>query len=175
MRLPRSQALSLDLAMATRLRSLSSASSTREGWKSAGPRRHARHSLPERDGRASPPDPRAPSRKSSVARSGATGPWRGGDCGLLGSEVTGASCPNTRRRLIYLLRDFSCCAGFSDAGMTEPATRATAGVGEAPMHEVAGSWALGRDGRYGDLSATLALMVGIRPSRMVTRARYRHA
>ena len=53
MRLPRSQALSLDLAMAPRLRSLSSANSTREGWKSAGPRRNKRPSLPERDGRAS--------------------------------------------------------------------------------------------------------------------------
>ena len=66
------------------------------------------------------------------------------------------------------------CAGFSDAGSDALDTHATAGVGEAPRHEVAGSGALGWSGRYGDLSATLASMVGTRPSRMVTQARYRH-
>ena len=39
-------------------------------------------------------------------------------------------------------RDRPSCAGFSDAGMTVLTTRAEAGVGEAPRHEVAGDWAL---------------------------------
>ena len=67
------------------------------------------------------------------------------------------------------------CAGFSDAGIGDLDTRATAGVGEAPRHEVAGSWAVGCNGRYGDLIAALALMAGSGLPRMVSRARYWHA
>jgi len=55
------------------------------------------------------------------------------------------------------------CAGFSDACVMEPSTRTTAGVGEAPRHEIAEYGAGRLSAAYGDLATAWRVEIGRNP------------
>ena len=72
----------------------------------------------------------------------------------------------TRGVLRYIFRrcrSGSLCAGFSDACVKEPSAGTTAGVGEAPRHEIARVWGRGLSVAYGDLATAWRLRLGPKP------------
>ena len=67
------------------------------------------------------------------------------------------------KRLFRSNRDDRNCAGFSDACVMEPSTRTTAGVGEAPRHEIAEYGAGRLSAAYGDLATAWRVEIGRKP------------
>jgi hypothetical protein len=74
-------------------------------------------------------------------------------------------CAHSILAFLLLHRMSRLLCRFSDAGMTRLSTRCGAGVRKAPMHEVAGSWALAGSECYGDLVLAPISMMGGTPAR----------